>query len=596
MPRLKSKLIQTILLLLVLLVVCSVYLLTTNATYNFGRDPSCYMGLAGSLANGSGYYFNGRLHTQYPPGFPLYLTFPVYFVGTDIGTLQRFIALTAIAALFVTFGYYVKRDLRLPLLPCALIVVSPTFYSLATSNIYSELPYILASVAFLWWFESLPAYRTRVVRLTYILGGVLLLLATLALRAIGIAMLSAFLLTAVTLGLRRNRADTNCDNTLAVIVLIALVGFAYVIAWFYWTTSRASPFYPGEFMHSYLTQIRLQDPHQPDFGFASLFTIVARIPANLLRETGHTAQLLSNIPRVSYRWGSPLIITTLCLCLVGLWKDFRRANPLAAWYTVCYVGILAIWPFDEHQRFVLPLFPLLLLFAAYAIGSIGRLIVRCPLDSVRRVGLAIGGIGIVVWLAEIRYTLLQLSRQDWMNGIVWVVLILICLLPRRIWERGLALLKPSASTWIWAVIFLFAITYSVMGAQAISRRVAENLFPDTTRMRHAPTMHAATWLAQNASPSDSVMAQGADSIHFSTGRLVIPFPVTSDPGRLRIAVMLTHPRFLVVNDPQEYPYFLPEEVDRLKILMQLFPDQLYLCHQYPGGRIFEFTEHKGRFR
>ena len=587
---------QTILLLLLLLAVSSIYLLTTSTTYKFGSDTSCYIGLARSLANGSGYYFNGRPHTQYPPGFPLYLTLPVYFVGTDIGYLQRLIAVTAIAALFVTFGYYFKRDSRLRLLPCLLMVISPTFYSLATSSISSEIPYTLASVAFLYWFESLSTSRTGAARVAYILGGVILLLATLAFRAIGVAMLSALLLTAVTLRVRHNRTHAHRNNILIVIVLIAAVGFAYVVVWGYWTTSRASPFYPGEFMQSYLTQVRLQDPHRPDLGPASLYTIVARIPLNLLCTTGHGAELLSNIPWIKVRWFSPIIIITLCLCAVGLWREFMRTNPLAAWYTVSYVSILAIWPFNEGPRFVLPLLPLLFLFAGYGIVSISRLIVSLSLDFVRRAWLAIGALGVILWFLEIKQTSLLFSKQDWVNGMVWAALMLICLIPRRIQEQTLVLLRRRPITWMWTLILVFAVAYSAMGVQAISSQVAENLFPDTTRMLHAPTMYAATWLAQNTSPGDTVMAQNANSVHFMTGRLVIPLPVTNDPDLLRLAVMLTHPRFLVINDPQKDPYFLPEEVDRLKILMQLFPDQLCLRHQYSGGRIFEFMERRETFQ
>ncbi len=70
------------------------------------------------------------------------------------------------------------------------------------------------------------------------------------------------------------------------------------------------------------------------------------------------------MPWLDVLWFSPLVLIPAFLLIVGLGSSFRRGrSPPLGWYVLAYLGLYSLWPFDEGARFMLPIFPLMFLFA-----------------------------------------------------------------------------------------------------------------------------------------------------------------------------------------------------------------------------------------
>ena len=315
----------------------------------------------------------------------------------------------------------------------------------------------------------------------------------------------------------------------------ALVGASAIVGWFAWSLSNQRPAYPGEHMQSYLAQFLLVDPHHPDLGQAGVGDILVRLPRAAISQAAHAAEVLTGLPWVNPSWVSPLVVIVLLVCGLGWWIEFRRPNQLTAWYAVCYAGVLLLWPFDEGQRFLVPALPLLFLF--FAAG--GRTLTAWSGTSVTH----------------------RLGRR-------WA------------WMR---LLMPAGAT-LWLAAFAFEASHLE------SRRVSiYRLGPDG--VPDVPVRYAVEWVRAHTAPGDVVMAANYATLHYWTHRLTVPLPITGRAAIMVAALERTRPRFIVIEDPPDHPYYFPVEPERLQVLERSFPGEFEPQYRFPGGQIYRWRGH-----
>lgn len=324
-------------------------------------DAGLYVGLARALAAGDGYALDGIPHTKYPPGLPFVLSLVIRAGGPEAyAGFHAVLVLALLACAPLALG--VCRRLGVPpaaaLAVAAATLASQTLFDLSVHYVRSEAPFLaltLAALACLWRAQQPGAGWGP-----WLAAAALVAAATLT-RLAGITLLAVPALALVRRGLPlRGRLGS---------LLVLVTGLAVLAAW----QGRAgdvagrfpgAPDYGSEFMAAEprdLTKTVCLDLPRLDAD-----SLRARVAGNLEVMARAMAVLLSNVDRA----GSRLAVGALALLVVlaGLgWLGLRRgASPeqrQAAAYVVATLALYLVWPFNQQERFYVPLLPLLLVAA-----------------------------------------------------------------------------------------------------------------------------------------------------------------------------------------------------------------------------------------
>jgi 4-amino-4-deoxy-L-arabinose transferase-like glycosyltransferase len=336
-----------------------------------GGDNAGYMILGEALASGQGYrdiYLPlGPLHTKYPPLYPLLLA-----VFTPLASLQL-LKLTSLVlttlAVWLTYRLADQLVGRGPAVVAAgLLAISPVLLEYS-HFVLSEALFVVLVVTSLLWIERSAQGSTGEEGQHRIAPALLLGLA-----AAGAAFLTRTaglpLLAAAVLFFALERKPRRFS--LATAVASASAG-----GW--WLYQRWASAAPGADVSqpTYLKEMMLRNPYDPAAGSAGPGDLAVRSIENLW---SYASEIL---PRsLAGGWGSVPggegVLTALGLAIAGLafvgWvrRSMSRLGP-AELFTVLYAIMLALWPpVWTDQRFLLPLLPLLLAYAASGASELGR--------------------------------------------------------------------------------------------------------------------------------------------------------------------------------------------------------------------------------
>jgi hypothetical protein len=488
--------------------------------------------------------------------------------------LTLFVLGLNLASLGGVAWYLRSRGDQAAVLPVLVFILSSVSVFDVYTDLRSEGLFVLAAMLTLAWFERLA--RTGSAGMLRVgLAGVLPLglavgVGLPAVRSIGVAFPAAAAAVIVMVLVRRSSVPRRWVAAAGASILGTL---GYQL----WWAGRAG--LQGE-ERSYGNLLTMIDPHQPDLGRADVGDAVVRLIEQVGVQLAHGVELLTNVmPIQSFLFGVPQVVLSAVL-VAGMIREFRRPNPLAAWFVMAYLGIVGLWPFDEGTRFLLPVLPLLLVFAFH--GS-RALIASRPVTSGgwRRVGLGTLVLGALAALE----TLLRSSGT--LQGLAWVGIWVLLSAGAFWWARrdprpsAFVPWRPATAVWVIVVAHLLVGGPTLVG-QAARQRAGEQQF--NTRQ----IAGAIPWILARSDSSDVLAATvGAQGMHLHTSRLVRSMPTTGDPDRLWSVLDESEARFLVVPDAHEYPYLLPTGPERLGILERARPGRLELVHTYSMGRIFE---------
>lgn len=312
-----------------------------------GADNAVYLSLGRSLLEG-GYrdLFDPATpdHAQFPPGWPAIVA-AALAVGIKpwIGLKIVVVAFSALAVALTYLWIRRRRQPVLALVVAALVAVSPGVLDLAHWEL-SDVPFWTFLTAALLGWERLGRARTGRTALAS--------LATAAAYATRSAALPLLVAAAGWLALKRRWRQ------LAVFAAVTLPPFA---AWWLWTRAHGG----------YARLIAYVDPYAPDKGTVGAWDMVVRAGDNLRLYGGRYLPTL-----VSGSAGTLAVALSVALVAFALYGWMRRVRRPGVTELVLplYVGMLLVWsPAFAGERLLLPIYPMLLLYAGEAAIRLGRL-------------------------------------------------------------------------------------------------------------------------------------------------------------------------------------------------------------------------------
>jgi len=332
-----------------------------------GGDNAGYVTLAYSLLE-DGTYRDlydpaGLAHTKYPPVFPGLLAFLMLLGVRTWGGLKLLAAASTVAATAFTYLWARRRIGPTWAAGASLAVAFSSAVVYYSHWVLSDPTFLAFTMASLW---ALGEADEEGAHPGWLIGGVAAAGLAYFTRSAGLPLLVALVGWLVLR--RRWRA----------------LGFAAVAlgvpAALWWLRAR------GVGDVQYASEFWMVNPYDPSLGTVGLGGLVARAWEN----TG--GYIGGHIPRgiVGGEGGFPAAVGIVLtgLALLGWWFRTRKGAGAAELFFPLYIGLILLWPVVwSGDRFALPLFPLLFVFAASAVrkgvgvGGVGR--------GVAAVGLAV---------------------------------------------------------------------------------------------------------------------------------------------------------------------------------------------------------------
>lgn len=325
-----------------------------DPTPHVGGDNAAYMALARSLVERHAYLElwdpAARPHTQYPPVWPAIIAV-MSLVGLQ-GWIALKAAVTAFSVLCIALAYLWLRRTTTPqiaMLAGALLAIAPGVVEQAHWEL-SDVPAWAFTMLALWASTHLVGAREtegEEGRETHHGRWLALLVVAATLgnftRSAGLPLVVA---VGAWLGWRRKWRD---------LAILCAVFVPFAFAWWLRGKMYGAP--------GYLSHLWAVDPYQPRLGNIGPMDMVRRILNNLFRYQG------MHLPVLLIWNGDRLFLGGVVMVLAAAGWARRLPRPgLAEFWAPFYVALLLIWPATwSAERFVLPMMPLILCYAAEAL-------------------------------------------------------------------------------------------------------------------------------------------------------------------------------------------------------------------------------------
>jgi hypothetical protein len=558
-----------------------VFLVRADDVYLAG--DTIYLELAESIVEGQPYGFNDTPGTLLPPGLPSFLALLCVSVGCGHTTATR--AMAIFATLGFLFSYALIRRIGgrgVAAAICLVLLSSPEIFSLTTRLVYSDPPYFAVMSLALWLalgLDDVRPTRDRVVRSGLFAASLAICLLV---RSSAVSLLAGIVAWLVA---TRVLDRGSIRRRLISFAPALLLGVALQGAWMVWAASNEVSEWPlGGYPKSYLSQVLIVSGHEPELGLATWGDLARRVADNLRDNTVTVAQIFTR-HWVLPAWGSPAVSGVLLLVLVGLGVSAtRRAGALHDWGFAVYAAIVALWPWDVHARFLLPLLPLACWYLCRGAQELAEQARLRP----RALGMAVIAASVPLAVIAGRTAARLGSVQALASVCFWIGLggSAVWLVYRRElpFRRALAApaLSPSiakGSLWllVGGLVLVGAVEQLAVGRQNLEFEAEQSpMYPD---------MEAAKWLRQHTGSRAVLMARKVPVVHHHSDRRVVWFPPLSDPGILMAGIQRHGVRWLVVTE-RDRSYWLPKEADIFDSLLEAHPDAFRLEAGGPKWRVF----------
>jgi hypothetical protein len=563
----------------VLVVASVLYALLAQVQFQFGSDESFYIGAAKSMASGLGYRVAGRVQTQYPPGWSLFLMPVEWLTNGDYAWFARYTAALLPVVLYASWSLYSARKERHAWWLIAALAASPTVFEIATREVRSEIIFTALTIGFLAWTERTNALPTRGWVSARVLVGTLLLLGAVATRTVGVALVVAVVMTGVQIALtQRAQLKQYAQRMLVPVTVCAL----YMVSWSRWTKAHIVLTYPGE-PTAYDRWFWMRDPHHPTAGEATVLQVLQRIPGNIRIQAAEAASILTNMGWIEPSWTSPLVVVSAVVLVIGLVEEWRRSVPLVSWYVIGYMGILAVWPFDEGTRYIMPLIPLIALLVVSGCRGLAKAFRTRPRLTARVVAV-IAAVQLAALANGLRSSTGGVGKQSIVALLFWAGCIAAAVLAElRMTPSGV----PGSRRVVNYSRAAYLAGFFVLGAIGIARTARFNVTRQL-QVPAAPIHQVSEWMSANAPDSSVTMARHFASLNFATHHKTVPYPLTSSEEVMRAAIQGQKPTFLVVVDSTGYEYYYPSEPARLALIEKALNAPLKQRARLKGAAIYEF--------
>ncbi len=379
---------------LLVLVVAGVFTSVATPAPHTGGDNAGYLSLAHALTSGAGYTElwdpASPPHTKYPPVFPATLGLLILTGATGWLAFKLLMALLMSLAVLLVFAWIVERSGPLPALAVALVTLFSAGWLQASRWVLSEPLFLVFTFLCLWAMERAdvtqrsrdgpdPPKASGSSPIWMWVAGFAAILAFFT-RSAGLPLILA--LGAAFLLDRRFRAFG----------VFSVGSFVLGLPWLLRVRAGGEGAYQPEFW--------MVNPYEPQLGTIQWTDLPARAWTNARLYVGEV---------LPGEWwggseGATLEILGILLVVLASWGWWKRVTtrPTAAeLFVPLYAGLILVWPeVWSGDRFVLPLYPLLLLYAG---------------ESLRRVAKPLGPAGVRAVLSAGVLILLLPALPGWMS-------------------------------------------------------------------------------------------------------------------------------------------------------------------------------------
>ncbi|MDE2806347.1 MAG: hypothetical protein OXN18_14495 [Gemmatimonadota bacterium] len=311
--------------------------LSASPTIHTGGDNAAYISLANSLASDGSYveswHPGAPPHTKYPPLYPAVLALMLLLGFKTWGAFKA--ASMVFTGLAVAACFLMVRKARGPrtaVAVSALFAVAPAVL-FSAQWILADPLFVALTLGCLWLLTPGP----EVSRSSLVLG-LIAAVAAYFTRSAGLPLLVAVV---AWLALQKR-----WKPLAAFAGLFAVPGLLWQL--------RAGADYVSEFW--------LVNPYVPDLGRAGPMELVRRVVENLWTYT--TDHVPAGLTGLSGMPAGVVGVLVAALAFAGWVRRTRRGPEVSEIFFLLYVGLVLAWPAAwSGDRFALPVFPLLLLYA-----------------------------------------------------------------------------------------------------------------------------------------------------------------------------------------------------------------------------------------
>lgn len=341
---------KPIYLLVLLVAFAAAYTYTFDGKVAMLGDNAYYYTLGKAIAQGDGYVNISRINkspnNHYPPGYPALISIVLFF-GGSIFLVKLMNGLLLLGSLYILFELtaHLLQSEKLALVISLLVVLNSHILYYA-SIMMSEIPFLFFSGLSLLLFVKADKNHLSIKNFKLI-GALVAMVVAYYIRSLGIALLAGYLLYFI---LEKQWKP-------ALLYFGGLI--VGVLPWFI----RGQKLGGG----SYLNQLTLINPYQPNLGRADFGDFVDRFFTNFERYiTWEIPSAIFPIKQPQYggeataaEWAVGLIV--LALMVYGIIQT-GKYKWLLLGYVLATFGILMIWPSVWiGVRFMVPMIPILLI-------------------------------------------------------------------------------------------------------------------------------------------------------------------------------------------------------------------------------------------
>ncbi|MGA1841266.1 MAG: ArnT family glycosyltransferase [bacterium] len=580
-------------IILAALLLSIISILTCNSRIeSYGSDSSYYIELSDSIAQKGKYEFNYIPHTKYPPGIPIILFISsLIFNSNSYTTFIRLIGLFGILGVVSSFFFIRYYDKKSAAIITIILLSSPYFFNLATRPVLSDLPYLFTS--FMVLICSLLIDKNFINRksgIYFILSFFLVL--SILIRSVSVALFSGLIFWVIfSLCISIERGKKRLKTFLPFIILC----FITLLSWNLWSINNRVYHYQGQYMDSYFESFFLKNPHIPDLGKATITDLLLRTKKNLSHIFADISRIIIHYGYISNIYYSPLVLLPFLFTIFGLISSIRKeGGDLAVWYFISYLAIYSIWPFNEGPRFILPIFPLAAFYFYRGVKTASIEYGKEP-GKYNMYLLSFAILVFVLSFIDIYLNYPDRGKQSLISCFFWATCICFFLFKHQ-WNLD-NLLKISNKISpislekknLWILLAGIIVIFGYIQQYSIAYK---NINPDPTTFNHYKSVEASKWIKKNLNSNEIIMAGQYAIIHRITKNKTIPFPVTENTEEIIDIIKEKNVDYLVVLDPTKYPYFLPQEKERLDKIIDKNAKLISFTHREKGFSIFRIINSK----
>lgn len=341
-----------------------VYSTVFDSKVSLVGDNASYYILAKSVANGDGYknihHSEKEPHIHYPPGYPVIVAGVIAMFSDDIVNVKILNGVLLFGAVILLFFIIkqITQNSHIAFASCFILLLN--YHVLTYSTIMmSEMTFMFFSFICIWLFLrldfSVPIgknYRFWIL--------VIALSFAFYTRSVALAL---FVSIAISLFLRK---EWRYFGSL-------IFGFMMLqIPWMIRNSDLPK--------NSYIHQLSLKNPYQPELGTMNFSDLLERIWLNLERYI--TKEIPSGVLQTTEivyvegatieQWSLGLFL--ISIALFGLFR-LQKAKVFIALYMLAFFGLLILWPHVWYgTRFLVPLIPLILFLAVFGISEFLKIV------------------------------------------------------------------------------------------------------------------------------------------------------------------------------------------------------------------------------